>query len=74
MDQLIGLCKLNSWAIVDSLFTIYSFPCVNVTTLGEAWKLGWRIRVHRLLVGRKPKSRDRKSIWCDMTTELERTA
>jgi hypothetical protein len=37
----------------------------------EACKLGWCIRVRCLLVGRKPKSRDRKAIWWDTTTELD---
>ena len=44
---------------------------MTVDTLGEAWRLGWRIRVRCLLVGRKPKTRDRKSIRCDTTTELD---
>jgi hypothetical protein len=47
------------------------FVLMGVNTLGEAWKLVWRIRVRCLLVGRKPKTRDRKSIWCDTTTELD---
>src|SRR5258707_13930224 len=42
-----------------------------ITTLGEAWRLGWRIRVRCLLVGRKPKTRDRTAVFCDTTTELD---
>jgi hypothetical protein len=44
---------------------------MGVNTLGEAWRLGWRVRVRCLLVGRKPKTRDRNSVWCDTTTELD---
>jgi hypothetical protein len=44
---------------------------VSVETLGEAWKLGWRVRVRCLLVGRKPKTRDRTTVWCDTMTELD---
>jgi hypothetical protein len=44
---------------------------MSVETLGEAWKLGWRLRVRSLLVGRKAKTRDRKTIWCDTTMELD---
>ncbi len=50
---------------------MFSFCSCGSHTLGEAWKLGWRVRVRCLLVGRKPKTRDRKSIWCDTTTELD---
>jgi hypothetical protein len=42
-----------------------------IETLGEAWKLGWRVRVRCLLVGIKPKTRDRTTAWCDTTTELD---
>jgi predicted RNA-binding Zn-ribbon protein involved in translation (DUF1610 family) len=44
---------------------------MGVQTLGDAWKLGWRIRVQCLLVGIKPKSRDREVVWCNTTTELD---
>lgn len=44
---------------------------MSITTLGEAWRLGWRVRVRCLLIGRKPKSRDRTTVWCDTTTELD---
>jgi hypothetical protein len=42
-----------------------------VKTLGQAWKLGWRARARCFVVGPKPKSRDRTSIYCDTTTELD---
>jgi hypothetical protein len=42
-----------------------------VETLGEAWKLGWRVRVRCLVTGRKPKTRDREAIFCDTSTELD---
>jgi hypothetical protein len=29
------------------------------------------VRVRCLLIGRKPKSRDRKTVWCDTTIELD---
>jgi len=40
-------------------------------SLGEAWKLDWRVRDRRLLIGPKPKSRDRTTVWCDTTAELD---
>ncbi len=42
-----------------------------VDTLGMAWRLGWRVRVRCLVIGRKPKSRDRTTVWCDTSTELD---
>lgn len=44
---------------------------MTVNTLGDAWRLGWRIRVRCLVIGRKPKTRDREAIFCDTTTELD---
>jgi hypothetical protein len=42
-----------------------------VQTLGEAWKLGWRLKAHCYIVGRKPKTTDRTTVWCDTGTELD---
>jgi len=38
---------------------------------GQAWRLGWRVRARCLLVGHKPKTRDRTSVWCDTSAELD---
>ena len=43
---------------------------MTVETLGGAWKLGWRVRVRCLLIGRKPKTHDREAVFCDASTEL----
>jgi hypothetical protein len=41
-------------------------------TLGEAWKLGWRVRVRCLVTGTPPKSRrDRVAIYCDASADLD---
>jgi hypothetical protein len=42
-----------------------------VKTLGQAWKLGWRVKARCLVTVPKPKSRDRTSTYCDTTTELD---
>src|SRR5256885_16437170 len=44
---------------------------MRVETLGEAWKLGWRLKAHCYIVGRKAKTVDRTTVWCDTTTELD---
>jgi hypothetical protein len=44
---------------------------MGVQTLGEAWKLGWRVRVRCLVIGRKPKTLDREAIFCDTSCELD---
>jgi hypothetical protein len=44
---------------------------MTVTTLGEAWKLGWRLRVRCLVTGPKPKSRDREAVFCDTSAKLD---
>src|SRR5687767_6785488 len=41
-----------------------------VATLGEAWKLGWRVRARCYWLGPN-KSGKRSSIWCDTTVELD---
>jgi hypothetical protein len=46
---------------------------MGVDTLGEAWKLGWRVRVRCFLVGCKPKTTDRTTVWCDTSMELDMT-
>ena len=38
-------------------------------TLGEAWKLGWRVRVRCLVTG--PKSRDRTGVVCETSADLD---
>jgi hypothetical protein len=41
-------------------------------TLGEAWKLGWRIRVRCLLAADNPHSRNKRStIECSTSAELD---
>jgi hypothetical protein len=43
-----------------------------VTTLGEAWRLGWRATARCLVTGPPPKSRhDRVAVYCETTTELD---
>jgi hypothetical protein len=42
-----------------------------VKTLGEAWKLGWRIHAKCLVIGPKPKARERTAIYCDTIAELD---
>ena len=39
-------------------------------TLGEAWKSGWRLRARCFWLGPN-KSGNRKTVWCDMTVELD---
>ena len=43
---------------------------MGVNTLGEAWKLGWRIRV-RCYVTRWLTRGRRKGVWCDTSSELD---
>jgi Zn finger protein HypA/HybF involved in hydrogenase expression len=47
------------------------FVLMPIQTLGEAWKLGWRVRVRCLVTGPAPKNRDRVSIYCETSAELE---
>jgi hypothetical protein len=43
-----------------------------IETLGEAWKLGWRVRVRCLVTGQPPKGRhDRVAVYCDPSAELD---
>jgi hypothetical protein len=43
-----------------------------VQTLGEAWKLGWRVRVRCLLTADNPHSRNKRiSIECNTSAELD---
>jgi hypothetical protein len=43
-----------------------------VQTLGEAWKLGWRVRVRCLLTTDNPHSRNKRiSIECNTSAELD---
>jgi hypothetical protein len=42
-----------------------------VSTLGEAYRLGWRVRVRCLLTGPKPKSRERVANFCETNAELD---
>jgi predicted RNA-binding Zn-ribbon protein involved in translation (DUF1610 family) len=42
---------------------------MSVNTLGEAWRLGWRLRV-RCFVHRRKKS-GREGTWCDTSAELD---
>jgi hypothetical protein len=43
-----------------------------VHTLGEAWKLGWRVRVRCLVTGPPAKSHhDRVAIYCDASADLD---
>jgi hypothetical protein len=44
---------------------------MSVQTLGEAWKLGWRVRVRCLLVGPHHKRGHRPGVRCETTTELD---
>jgi hypothetical protein len=44
---------------------------MGVHTLGEAWKLGWRVRVHCRLYGVNPKDGRNKIVLCDTTAELD---
>jgi hypothetical protein len=50
------------------MFTVRSMA---IETLGEAWKLGWRVHVRCLVIGRKPKTRDREAIFCDTAADLD---
>jgi hypothetical protein len=40
-------------------------------TLGEAWKLGWCVRVRCLLIGPHHKRGHRDGVRCDTTAELD---
>ena len=42
-----------------------------IAALGDAWQLGWRVRVRCIVIGPRPKSRDRTTIYCDTTAELD---
>jgi hypothetical protein len=44
---------------------------MSVQTLGEAWKLGWRVRVRCLVTGPMPKSDDRTGIVCETSAYLD---
>jgi hypothetical protein len=45
---------------------------MRISTLGEAWRLGWRVRVRCLVFGPAPKSRhDRTTIACECSAELD---
>lgn len=45
---------------------------MSIETLGDAWKLGWRVRARCLVIGPAPKSRHpRFAAYCDTTTELD---
>src|ERR1700693_3445213 len=47
------------------------FPCLS-RPLGEAWKLGWRIRVRCLLAADNPHSRNKRiTIACNTSAELD---
>lgn len=43
---------------------------MGVKTLGEAWRLGWRVRARCFWTGPN-KSGRRLAIWCDTTVELD---
>ena len=43
-----------------------------VTTLGEAWRLGWRVKAHCLQVGPMAKSgHGRRTVICEVTVDLD---
>ena len=45
---------------------------MSISTLGEAWRCGWRVRVRCLVTGPPPKSRhDRVAIYCDASADLD---
>jgi hypothetical protein len=44
---------------------------MSVRTLGEAWKLGWRVRVRCLLIGPHHKPGHRDGVRCDTTAQLD---
>jgi hypothetical protein len=43
---------------------------MSIQTLGEAWKLGWRVRAHCYWLGPN-KSGKRMVPWCDTRIELD---
>jgi hypothetical protein len=48
------------------------FVHVTVATLGEAWKLGWRVRARCLWLAPGAKSKEgRKQVQCETTTGLD---
>jgi hypothetical protein len=44
---------------------------MSVQTLGEAWKLGWRVRVRCLVTGPMPTSPDGTGIVCETSAYLD---
>jgi hypothetical protein len=45
---------------------------MRISTLGEAWRLGWQVRVRCLVFAPAPKSRhERKLAACDTSTGLD---
>jgi hypothetical protein len=45
---------------------------MRVETLGEAWKLGWRVRVRCLLAAQNPHSLNKRyTIECNTSAELD---
>ena len=61
----------RSWPL-DSTGACSHSVLMAVLTLGEAWKLGWRVRARCLWGGPDPHSRhNRISIECDTTVRLD---
>lgn len=57
---------------VDANYCVLYMLCTSVQILGEAFRLGWRVRTHCLVTGPAPKSRhDRLAVYCETTTELD---
>jgi hypothetical protein len=46
-------------------------PYMVVTTLGEAFRLGWRVKAHCLLFGPMPKSSHGRTNVCRTTVKLD---
>ena len=54
----------------DSIVSCSHFVLMAVKTLGEAWRLGWRVKARCFWTGPN-KSGRRQLPWCDTTVELD---
>jgi hypothetical protein len=62
-----GKTSLDSWP--GTVHGMFLWP---VTTLGEAWKLGWCVRVRCLVTGSPAKSRhERIAVYCEHSAQLD---
>ena len=66
------MSELRAASALDYRSGCSHFVLMPVHTLGEAWKLGWRVRVRCLLAVENPNSRNKRyTVECNTSADLD---